>query len=132
MKEFDYIIIGGGCAGLSLAYELNINKKLDKKTLAIIEIREKYKRDKTWSFWKVVNHNFEDCVIKSWNNFTINFLHGSHEIVNKQYPYQTIDSGLFYKKVIDSLKKNQNIQFLKARIESNRIRIQPSIIVDQT
>ena len=42
MKEFDYIIIGGGCAGLSLAYELNINKKLDKKTLAIIEIREKY------------------------------------------------------------------------------------------
>ena len=113
MKEFDYIIIGGGCAGLSLAYELNINKKLEKKTLAIIEIREKYKRDKTWSFWKVVNHNFEDCVIKSWNNFTINSLHGSHEMVNKQYPYQTIDSGLFYKKVIDSLKKNQNIQFLK-------------------
>ena len=113
MKEFDYIIIGGGCAGLSLAYELNINKKLDKKTLAIIEIREKYKRDKTWSFWKVVDHNFEDCVIKSWNNFTINSLHGSHEIVNKRYPYQTIDSGLFYKKVIDSLKKNQNIQFLK-------------------
>ena len=28
MKEFDYIILGGGCAGLSLAYELNINKKL--------------------------------------------------------------------------------------------------------
>ena len=28
MKEFDYIIIGGGCAGLSLAYELNINSKL--------------------------------------------------------------------------------------------------------
>ena len=30
MKEFDYIIIGGGCAGLSLAYELDINKKLEK------------------------------------------------------------------------------------------------------
>ena len=28
MKEFDYIIIGGGCAGLSLAYELEINNKL--------------------------------------------------------------------------------------------------------
>ena len=25
MKEFDYIIVGGGCAGLSLAYELEIN-----------------------------------------------------------------------------------------------------------
>ena len=113
MKEFDYIIIGGGCAGLSLAYELDINKKLEKKTLAIIEIREKYKRDKTWSFWKVFDHNFEDCVIKSWNNFTINSRYGSHEMKNKKYPYQTIDSGLFYKKVINRLKKNQNIQFLK-------------------
>ena len=113
MKEFDYIIIGGGCAGLSLAYELDIKKKLEKKTLAIIEIREKYKRDRTWSFWRVFNHNFEDCVIKSWNSFTINSRYGSHEMKNKKYPYQTIDSGLFYKKVTNRLKKNQNIQFLK-------------------
>ena len=74
MKEFDYIIIGGGCAGLSLAYELEINNKLKEKTLAIIETRDEYKRDKTWSFWKVFDHNFEDCVIKSWNNFTINII----------------------------------------------------------
>ena len=65
MKEFDYIIIGGGCAGLSLAYELNIHSKLLNKTLAIIEHREEYKKDKTWSFWKVLSHNFEDCVKKS-------------------------------------------------------------------
>ena len=35
MKDFDFVIIGGGCAGLSLAYELDINKKLKIKTLAI-------------------------------------------------------------------------------------------------
>ena len=64
MREFDYIIIGGGCAGLSLAYELETNQKLKDKSLAIIEPREEYKRDKTWSFWKVINHNFEDCVKK--------------------------------------------------------------------
>ena len=34
MREFDYIIIGGGCSGLSLAYELEINEKLKDKTLA--------------------------------------------------------------------------------------------------
>ena len=34
MKDFDYIIIGGGCAGLSLAYELDTRNKLkDKKWL---------------------------------------------------------------------------------------------------
>ena len=106
MKEFDYIILGGGCAGLSLAYELDINKKLNNKTLAIVETRDQYKRDKTWSFWKVTDHNFDDCVIKSWNNFSINSKLGSHEITNKEYPYQAIDSGLFYKKVIWKIMKN--------------------------
>ena len=113
MKEFDYIILGGGCAGLSLAYELEINKKLKDKTLAIVESRDEYKRDKTWSFWKVIDHNFDDCVIKSWNNFSINSKFGSHEAVNKEYPYQTIDSGLFYSKVLNQLKQNKNIQFFK-------------------
>ena len=72
MKEFDYVIIGGGCAGLSLAYELEIHEKLKDKTLAIIEPRDEYKRDKTWSFWKVTSHNFDDCVKKNWENFSIN------------------------------------------------------------
>ena len=71
MKEFDYIIIGGGCAGLSLAYELEINEKLKDKTLAIIEPRTEYKRDKTWSFWKVVPHNFDECVKKNWDHSII-------------------------------------------------------------
>jgi len=113
MKEFDYIILGGGSAGLSLAYELDINKKLKDKTLAIIETRDEYKRDKTWSFWKVADHNFDDCVIKSWNNFSINSELGFHEVENKEYPYQTIDSGLFYKKVLNQLKQNKKIQFFK-------------------
>ena len=99
MKEFDYVIIGGGCAGLSLAYELEINNKLVSKTLAIVEPRAEYKRDKTWSFWRVINHNFDDCVIKSWNNFSINSPSGSHELKTKSFPYQSIDSGLYYKKI---------------------------------
>ena len=113
MKEFDYIIIGGGCAGLSLAYELEINDKLKEKTLAIIENRKEYKRDKTWSFWKVFDHNFDDCVIKSWNNFTINTSEGSQELKNDKYPYQSINSGKFYEKINLKLSSNPNVNFFK-------------------
>ena len=119
MKEFDYVIIGGGCAGLSLAYELEINNKLKDKTLAIIEPRKEYKRDKTWSFWKVFNHNFEDCVIKSWNNFTINTSENSHELITKKFPYQSIDSGKFYEKINSRLASNLNINFFKNLSEIN-------------
>ena len=119
MREFDYIIIGGGCAGLSLAYELEINEKLKNKTLAIIEPREEYKKDKTWSFWKVTNHNFDDCVKKSWENFTVNIPKNTNHLQCTSYPYQSVDSGLFYEKINKRLKENKNISFFKDLKEIN-------------
>ena len=113
MKDFDYIIIGGGCAGLSLAYELEISFKLKNKSLAIIEPRDEYKRDKTWSFWKVFPHNFDDCVKKSWDNFSINIPNDTKFIDCKLTPYQSIDSGKFYDKILSKLKLNENIKFFK-------------------
>ena len=121
MKEFDYVIIGGGCAGLSLAYELEVNNKLKEKTLAIIENRNQYNRDKTWSFWKVFDHNFEDCVIKNWNNFTINTPGSSQMLKSNKYPYQSIDSGKFYKKINSKLSSNSNIVFFKNLSEINSV-----------
>ena len=120
MKEFDYIIIGGGCAGLSLAYELEIYNKLKNKTLAIIEPREEYKRDKTWSFWKVFSHHFDDCIKKSWNNFTINTPDKTKHVNCQSTPYQTIDSGMFYEKILSKLKLNKNIHFFKNIDELNK------------
>ena len=113
MKEFDYIIIGGGCAGLSLAYELEIHNKLKDKTLAIIEPRLEYKKDKSWSFWKTTDHNFEDCVKKSWKSFSINIPNKTKFLECDKLPYQSIDSGLFYEKINSTLKQNQNISFYK-------------------
>ena len=129
MKEFDYIIVGGGCAGLSLAYELDTHNKLENKTLAIIEPRDQYKRDKTWSFWKVFNHNFEDCVKKTWRNFSINSLSGSKHLKCDDFPYQSIDSGLFYEKINNKLKENKNISFYKSidKINTNNALIFNSV-----
>ena len=120
MKDFDFIIIGGGCAGLSLAYELEIHKKLENKSLAIIEPRLEYKRDKTWSFWRVEKHNFDDCVKKNWEDFSINVPSKTKHLKCNNYPYQSIDSGLFYKKVINKLKENKNISFFKNIEEVNQ------------
>ena len=40
MKEYDFVIIGGGCAfGLSLAYELDLNK-LNDKNLRLLKLEE--------------------------------------------------------------------------------------------
>ncbi len=49
-QHFDLVIIGGGCAGLSLAYQLSQFGENCPKTL-IIEERELYTNDRTWCFW---------------------------------------------------------------------------------
>jgi len=125
MRDFDIIIIGGGCSGLSLAYQLEIKSKLQNKSLAIIDHRDKYYRDKTWSFWKVNEHDFKDCVIKSWDQFSINSKKGTLYKNCKKFPYQSIDSGLFYDKIINKLKQNKNVHFLKSK---NEINLNSSII----
>ncbi|MDB9826122.1 lycopene cyclase family protein [Candidatus Pelagibacter sp.] len=119
MIDFDYIIIGGGCAGLSLAYELQIHNKLENKTLAIVEPRAEYKKDKTWSFWKVAPHNFDDCLKNNWENFSINTPSKTNHLKCNIYPYQSIDSGLFYKKINSKLKENKNIVFFRDIKEVN-------------
>ena len=47
MEKFDYIIVGAGCSGLSLAYEMNAKNLFNDKTCAIIDKRKEFNRDKT-------------------------------------------------------------------------------------
>jgi len=109
MKEFDYIILGGGLSGLTLAYELNKQGCLENKTLCILEKRKEYSRDKSWSYWDFENNKFPNCVIGSWDTFSITLNQKTINITCPQSPYRTIDSKKFYDFVTDQLRSNDNI-----------------------
>lgn len=109
MKEFDYIILGGGLSGLTLAYELNKQGCLENKTLCILEKRKEYSRDKSWSYWDFENNKFPDCVIGSWDAFSITLNQKTINITCPQSPYRTIDSKKFYDFVTEQLRNNNNI-----------------------
>ena len=127
MPQHDYVILGGGCAGLSLAYELETNHELQHSSLAIVEPRTYYKRDKTWSFWKVRPHHFEDCVSHSWNDFRIHTDQHEQRVSCPAMPYQTIDSGIFYQKINQRLRRNPNITF---HTDTSAVNLQDAIIFD--
>ena len=109
MKEFDYIILGGGLSGLTLAYELNKQGCLENKTLCILEKRKEYSRDKSWSYWDFENNKFSDCVIGSWDTFSVTLNQKTINITCPQSPYRTIDSKKFYDFVTKQLRSNDNI-----------------------
>ena len=101
MKDFDYIILGGGLSGLSLAYELNRQGCLVNKTLCILEKRKEYTKDKNWSFWDFNNNKFENCEKKSWTKFSISANNQTALMECTKNPYRTIDSKKFYDFIIE-------------------------------
>ena len=57
---------------------------------------------------------------KNWENFSINIPGKTNYLECKNFPYQSIDSGLFYEKIKNKIKKNENIFFFKNIEEINK------------
>ena len=64
MPDYDYIIAGGGCAGLSLAYHITLSG--NKSKILILESSAKNENDRTWAFWKDYQLPFEQIIYKSY------------------------------------------------------------------
>ena len=137
---YDIAIIGAGCAGLSLAYQLSKVENLNKKII-ILDNKSEFKKDRTWSFWKTNHHDFEDCLEKQWFKFNIKYNEQFKSFNNFKYPYQTIDSLKFYKKIQNNLKDNfyikldTNITEIKKtskfyQIETNNGNIETKLVFD--
>ncbi|WP_099340520.1 lycopene cyclase family protein [Candidatus Fonsibacter ubiquis] len=112
MKKFNYIIVGAGCSGLSLAYEMNVKNLFNDKTCAIIDKRKEFNRDKIWSYWNIYEHSFYDCLINKWDKFCVKKNQNEIILDCENFQYQSIDSQKFYKKILDNLNSNKNIKLI--------------------
>lgn len=110
MNNYDFIIIGAGCSGLSLLYEMNKSNILKNKTCAIFDKRKQFSKDKIWSYWNVFEHSFSDCLLDQWDKVIVK---GNEEIILdcKDFAYQSVDSEKFYNKILKNIRDNKNIKF---------------------
>lgn len=117
-NSFDYIIAGGGMAGLSLAYYLNESSLRERKTL-IVDRDAKTANDHTWCFWEKEKSAFEETVFHKWKTLWFHGTDGFSELLELgDYRYKMIRSKEFYKFVLDKITKNPNFTFLQAEIRS--------------
>ena len=120
MNNFDFIIIGAGCSGLSLLYEMNKSNILKNKTCAVFDKRKQFSKDKIWSYWNVFEHSFSDCLLDQWNKVIVK---GNEEIILdcKDFVYQSVDSDKFYNKILKNISDNKNIKlFLDHSVDEIR------------
>ena len=115
-NTYQYIIAGGGMAGLSLAFYLNMSSLKDKKIL-IIDREEKNVNDHTWCFWETGKSPFEEIIFKKWQGVWFYGTNNFSQFLDLQdYTYKMIRGIDFYEYILPILKQNSNITFLQADI----------------
>jgi lycopene beta-cyclase len=112
MADFDYIIAGAGCAGLSLAYLLSKSTLADKKIL-LIDKNLKQENDRTWCFWTDEDIPFEHIVFRVWKQieFKTENYHAIYPLT--KLGYKIVRGIDFYAEVKTQLAKFPNIVFLQ-------------------
>ena len=115
---YDYIICGGGCAGLSLAYQMSNSPELSKKKVLILEKEAKDENDRTWAFWEHENGPFQEIVHHQWEKAWFKGNAFSRLLDMEPYAYKIIKGDRFYAFVKGCLAKNPNITIVQTEVLS--------------
>ncbi|MEC8512060.1 MAG: FAD-dependent oxidoreductase [Planctomycetota bacterium] len=141
-ERFDVAIIGGGCAGLSLATRL-AEADLSGRRVVVLEPRTSYTRDRTWCGWSFGTHRFSSCVDRSWRQWSVR--HGGEEHVHTsvRHAYEHIPADRFYETALDAVDGASHVELRKGvraerlepldgatRIESDQGPLLADLVVD--
>ncbi|MEA5403624.1 lycopene cyclase family protein [Arcicella sp. DC2W] len=128
-NTYQYIIAGGGMAGLSLAFYLN-KSLLKNESILIIDRDVKQANDHTWCFWEQGNSPFEEIIGRKWKGL---WFYGHQDFASflniEEYSYKMLRGEDFYQYLIPELKKNPNITFLQADIEHIESTVDDAIVM---
>jgi lycopene beta-cyclase len=100
---FDYLLVGGGAAGLSLAYHLAQEPRLAAKRVLLIEPEAKDHNDRTWSFWADEPTPFDGLAVGEWRQIAFRSPGFERVFDLGQYCYRTIRGLDFYQFVRQAL-----------------------------
>lgn len=105
-SDADVLIVGAGAAGLSLAVRL----ARTKLRVLVVDRREGYSRDRTFSFFRGRSHPFEDAVARSYRAVDVI---GNRARVAKNVearPYQVLPADRFYAAALGMLGRAENVR----------------------
>ena len=109
--EFELVILGGGCAGLSLASRL-AQAGQDCPRCLVIESRSQYLNDRTWCFFADSNTQAQQLVQYAWPAVALSCGAERVEVACSATPYQMIEAQAFYAEALKKIQRNSRITLL--------------------
>ncbi|MDO8984502.1 lycopene cyclase family protein [Cypionkella sp.] len=114
--DADVAILGGGCAGLSLAVRLAGSGV----RVTVIEPRLEYEDDRVWSFFRTRPDPFTACVRASWSKWHVSSGGVTVPRRSDRLRYESVSSGAFYQLALQICHAAPNID----------LRLGTSVLVD--
>lgn len=122
MQQYDFIMAGGGVAGLSLAYHL-AQSPLGHRSILIIDRDAKDHNDRTLAFWSDQPTCFDSIISRSWDRVRVASEDFESTFALDHYRYNVIRGIDFYRFVHRDLSARPNVTFVQgeiARIEDGQ------------
>lgn len=115
MGSYDFIIAGGGAAGLGLAYEM-VMSGLRGKKLLVVDRDSKERNDRTWCFWSDQPTRYDHLAYRTWDQLEVasNDFHQIFDI--RPYQYRMIRGIDFYRAVRGALAETPGVELMQARV----------------
>ena len=122
--QYDFIIVGAGAAGLSLALQL-VRSPLHDRSILIVDKADQERNDRTWSFWTNRPTLFDEIACGSWDQ--LRWVEPSFEqVIDLQnYQYRMIRAIDFSQFAREQLAAYPNVRFVKGRV--NQIEDEPGV-----
>ncbi len=113
MTDYDYIVSGFGCAGMSLMHYLLDSPLRDKKIL-LIESSSKTKNDRTWCYWakEPLAIHPKSKPLVSWDKIKVKSGNESFTKDLDEMQYFHIKSLDFYQEALERIKAYPNVSLL--------------------
>jgi lycopene beta-cyclase len=115
--DYDYIICGGGAAGLSIAHGLSVDQYFSNKKILIIDPEFPKKiDDRTWCFWEKEKSDWDPLTFHKWEKVVFKSPGFNKVISLNPLRYKMLKSLSYYNQANNIISKNNNVQSLKDKV----------------
>lgn len=112
INRYDYIIAGGGCAGLSLLMRMLEHPFFEDKKILLADKGLKNENDRTWCFWEKQDGFFEPVLHHSWAHLWVKHPSGNLELDLDGYEYKMIRGIDFYKYCFQKINQDKRVEIV--------------------